>query len=98
MDVVAKAPDGKRILISLKWQQVSGTAEEKVPYEVISLYEALTQGHGDKAYIVLGGPGWRLRDFFLSEKFLEYFREGLADKLRVVSLEDFLALANQGNL
>ncbi|WP_139276661.1 PD-(D/E)XK nuclease superfamily protein [Spirulina major] len=36
VDVVA-AKDEAMILISLKWQQVSGTAEQKVPFEVICL-------------------------------------------------------------
>jgi hypothetical protein len=35
VDVIAEK-DGKRFLVSLKWQQVSGTAEQKVPFEVIS--------------------------------------------------------------
>ena len=40
VDVLAKK-DGRRYLISLKWQQVGGTAEQKVPFEVISLVEAI---------------------------------------------------------
>ena len=32
---------GRNILISLKWQQVSGTAEQKVPFEMICLLEAV---------------------------------------------------------
>jgi len=36
VDVVAEK-DGHSILVSMKWQQVSGTAEQKVPYEVICL-------------------------------------------------------------
>ena len=36
IDVIA-LKDGRSILVSMKWQQVSGTAEQKVPYEVICL-------------------------------------------------------------
>ena len=36
VDVVAEK-NGRQILVSLKWQQVSGTAEQKVPFEVICL-------------------------------------------------------------
>jgi hypothetical protein len=36
VDVVAEK-DGRRLIVSLKWQQVSGTAEQKVPFEVICL-------------------------------------------------------------
>lgn len=36
VDVIAEKND-RRLLISMKWQQVSGTAEQKVPFEVICL-------------------------------------------------------------
>ena len=36
VDVIAEK-DGQRCLVSLKWQQVAGTAEQKVPFEVIVL-------------------------------------------------------------
>ena len=62
VDAVAEK-DGKRWLASLKWQQVGGTAEQKVPFEVISLAEALTAGEYAGAYLVLGGNGWSPREF-----------------------------------
>jgi len=60
--------DNKSYLISLKWQQSSGTAEQKVPYELICLSEALKQSRGahTAAYLVLGGEGWTLKKFYLS--------------------------------
>ena len=84
--------------MSLKWQQVSGTAEQKVPFEVICLLQALIDNNGkyDKAYLVLGGPGWSLRDFYTSgglKKYLEY-----KEKIDVLNLEDFVARANKGIL
>jgi hypothetical protein len=36
VDVIARK-DAQDLLISLKWQQVSGTAEQKVPFEIICL-------------------------------------------------------------
>ena len=36
VDVLAKKDD-RQFLISLKWQQVGGTAEQKVPFEVMRL-------------------------------------------------------------
>ena len=44
---------GVKFLISLKWQQVSGTAEQKVPFEVISLVQAIldTGDEYSKAYL-----------------------------------------------
>jgi hypothetical protein len=50
--------DSRKFLLSVKWQQVSGTAEQKVPFEVICLVEAMESGKYEKAYVVLSGPWW----------------------------------------
>lgn len=60
VDVLASKGD-HRILVSLKWQQVSGTVEQKVLFEVICLCDAIRAGMADAAYLVLGGNGWTLR-------------------------------------
>ena len=67
IDLIAKK-DKHSFLISLKWQQTTGTAEQKVPYEMICLSEALKQSRGahHKAFLVLGGEGWTLKKFYLS--------------------------------
>ena len=49
------------ILVSLKWQQTGGTAEQKVPFEVMCLADAVRAGNATRAYLVLGGDGWSLR-------------------------------------
>lgn len=36
--------DGIKVLVSLKWQQTSGTAEQKVPFEVMCLADAVRAG------------------------------------------------------
>jgi hypothetical protein len=95
VDVIAEK-DGKKILISMKWQQVSGTAEQKVPFEVICLLEALESGNYVKAYLVLGGEGWTLRDFYVGgglEKYLNYGK-----KTEILTLESFVGRANAGKL
>lgn len=43
VDVIAEK-NGAKYLVSLKWQQVSGTAEQKVPFEVICLADAVLSG------------------------------------------------------
>jgi hypothetical protein len=48
VDVPAQK-DGRRLIVSLKWQQVSGTAEQKVPFEMICLEDALKIGSYDAA-------------------------------------------------
>lgn len=95
VDAIAEK-DGRRVLISLKWQQVSGTAEQKVPFEVICLLEALRAAQHDKAYLVLGGEGWTLRSFYTSGGLKPFLVN--PDKVDVVTLEGFVARANQGKL
>ena len=87
---------GKKFLVSLRWQQVSGTAEQKVPYEVMCLADALKQGDYEKAYLVLGGPGWKLRDFYVSGGLKEHMKN--IEKVEILKLEDFLAKCNRGEL
>ena len=95
VDLLAEKNDG-RFLISLKWQQVSGTAEQKVPFEVICLVEAMEGGAFNKAYLVLGGEGWKLRGFYTSGGLERFIPE--MDKIHVVTLESFIAIANRGQL
>ena len=97
VDVIAEK-DGREILISLKWQQVAGTAEQKVPFEVICLAEAVrnSEGRFHKAYLVLGGGGWSLRDFYVNGGLQEHLRYGSV--VEIVTLESFVAQANAGEL
>src|SRR5262249_34780352 len=95
VDIIAEK-DGREILVSLKWQQVAGTAEQKIPFEVICLVEALESGDYDKAYVVLGGEGWTLRQFYVGGGLAKYLRG--ANKVEIVTLEGFVARANRGEL
>ena len=95
VDVIAEK-DNRRILISVKWQQVSGTAEQKVPFEIICLLEALESGDYGKAFLVLGGEGWTLREVYVGETLKKYLP--YADKVEVTTLESFVAKANAGKL
>ena len=95
VDVVAEK-DGRQFLVSMKWQQVSGTAEQKVPFEIICLADAVLTGAFQKAYLVLGGEGWKLRSFYISGGLKEHLTH--ADKVEVLTLEGFVAKANQGKL
>src|SRR5467141_2427718 len=92
VDVIVEK-DGKKYLISLKWQQVGGTAEQKIPFEVICLAEEVRSGIFQKAYLVLGGDGWSLRDFYTGGGLKKHLTN--ADKVQVLTLERFVALANQ---
>lgn len=97
VDVVAEK-SGRSFLISLKWQQVGGTAEQKVPFEVLCLMDAVRKSEGkfDKAYVVLGGDGWTLRDFYVSGGLEEYIK--CSELVNIVKFETFIAKANKGTL
>lgn len=95
VDAVASKA-GQRFLVSLKWQQTSGTAEEKVPFEMLCLAEALQTGEYARAYLVLGGEGWKRRDFFVSDVMADLLKS--REKVDVLTLEGFVALANGGKL
>jgi hypothetical protein len=95
VDIVAKK-DGALISISVKWQQVSGTAEQKVPFEVICLEEALTTGGYQRAYVVLAGNGWKLRTFYVNAGLNQYLK--LSGKVQIDTLEAFIAKANMAVL
>jgi PD-(D/E)XK nuclease superfamily protein len=97
VDVLASKA-GRTVLVSLKWQQVSGTAEQKVPFEVICLAEAVRESNGtfDKAYLVLGGEGWTLREFFVGGGLQRHLKYG--ELVEIMTLESFVGRANAGRL
>ncbi len=97
IDLIAKK-EKRSLLISLKWQQSSGTAEQKIPYEVICLSEALKQARGTyhAAYLVLGGEGWTLKKFYLSGGLDRHLN--LQQEIKILSPEDLLARAKNGKL
>lgn len=55
-----------------------------------------SDGKFSDAYLVLGGDGWTLRDFYLSGRLDEHLGYGGVVKIR--SLESIVGLANQGRL
>ena len=88
--------DGRSLLLSVKWQQVSGTAEQKVPFEVICLTEAMEAGSYAKVYVVLGGEGWKLRSFYTTGGLNKYLVS--SGNIEITTLESFVGRANQGKL
>lgn len=94
-DAVAEK-NGERIIVSMKWQQVGGTAEQKVPFEVMCLAGEVKSKAFQKAYLVLGGEGWTLRNFYTSGELMKHLID--AAHVNVMTLESFVALANKGKL
>lgn len=95
VDAVA-TKDAESVLVSLKWQQTGGTAEQKVPFEVMCLADSVREKHATRAYVVLGGDGWSLRDYYTSGALTDHLVH--AALVRVVTLEAFIRLANNSQL
>ena len=96
----SRAPNGTKFLVSLKWQEVGGTAEEKIFFEVIKLLHALRENGGlyDKAYIVLGGDGFSegMLNFYESDQYRTYLVE--SDKIEVLLMNEAIRRANRAAL
>lgn len=59
------------ILISLKYQAVEGTAEEKIPFEFLKLQNAIDKYGYESAIIVLcGDKGWTMKKTYLKDEFI----------------------------
>ena len=97
IDTFATDGNGRIHLVSLKWQQVQGTAEQKIPFEVICLVDAILKDERFyKAHLVLGGNGWRYKEFYLAGGLNPYLNK--AYLVNMTSLENFVQKANQGLL
>jgi hypothetical protein len=72
-EIIDKNDPNNRGLISCKFQRTSGTAEEKIAYEVIKLLHAMKiDTRYKKSWIVMGGEGW-------SNGMREFVRNHLSD-------------------
>ena len=97
IDTYAEDRQGRIHLVSLKWQQVAGTTEQKIPFEVISLIDLLLKNENYyKAHLVLGGEGWTYKDFYVSGGLSPFIRN--ADRVNITTLDAFVGAANQGRL
>lgn len=94
-DVIAEKGT-RKVIVSVKNQQVGGTAEEKVPWETICMMDAVKRHGYPKAYIVLGGIGWTLRDFYVGGGLQPYLNH--SPQVDIITLEKFMALASKGKL
>lgn len=76
-------------LVSLKHQKVGGTAEQKIPYEVMIMDYLVRNFDYESAIIVLQGEsGWTLKDFYLSEEFQNEMRI-LWPNVNIITHEQF---------
>ena len=86
------------IIISLKWQQVAGTAEQKVIYEIASLIKIIENDNFKKAYVVIGGNGFsqNAKEYLFSQEHRNILKHG--DLVENIGVEDFIARLNNHNL
>lgn len=99
IDILVETPDYEKVLVSVKWQQSGGTAEEKIPFEVIKLLYSIEKSDGkyNRAYIVLGGgQGWTLKDWYIKGGLNDYIKNAV--DIKIVGLEDFITLCNNKKL
>ena len=62
-------------LLSLKYQKVEGTSEEKIPFEYLKLQDSIDNYEYDSAIIVLcGDDGWTLKKTYLNEEFVSQMK------------------------
>jgi hypothetical protein len=104
VDLVIEASDHK-IIVSKKWQQSGGTAEEKIPFEVIMLARACQEFNYKKAYLVLGGTdhniktstqGWTLRQWYLSGELQDWI--DYQQWVEIITSDAFIAKINRRDL
>jgi hypothetical protein len=81
-----------RGLISCKYQGTSGTAEEKIAYEVIKLLHAMKiDPRFKKAWIIMGGEGWSsgIREFVNSH--LTEWVPAMAGKIEILTTDQLIS-------
>lgn len=80
-----------RGLISCKFQGTSGTAEEKIAYEVIKLLHAMKiDSRYKKSWIIMGGDGWStgMRSFISNH--LSDWIPSMAQKVEILTTDQLL--------
>jgi len=89
---------GKRVAVYPRWQASLGSAEEKIPFQMMKFEIAVTTRPdcADAAYFVLEGSGWTWREFYLSGDLLRLLAPRITS--HCVRLDTFSILAESGGL
>lgn len=80
-----------RGLISCKFQSTSGTAEEKIAYEVIKLLHAMDKDpRYIKSWIIMGGSGWSsgMREFINND--LSYWIPQMKNNVQILTTDQLI--------
>jgi len=99
-DKVIETPDGRWLILSKKWQEIRGTAEQKIPFEVIKLIHTVKKSNNKfpYAYLIIGGEGWtpKLKSFYLNGGLNQYING--FELVHIVNTDQFLTLVNRNKL
>lgn len=89
---------GKKVAVYPRWQATHGTAEEKIPFQMIKveIAKAARPDCTDAAYFVLEGAGWTWHEFYLSNELAIYLSPPIISKC--IRLETFSQLTASGAL
>ena len=80
-----------RGLISCKFQKASGTAEEKIAYEVIKLLHSMKEdSRFKKSWIVMGGDGWSVGMKEFVRKDLPKWIPEMKEKVFILNTDEFI--------
>lgn len=80
-----------RGLISCKFQGTSGTAEEKIAYEVIKLLHAMKMDtRYKKSWIIMGGDGWSAGMRTFINKHLSDWIPSMVQKVEILTTDQLL--------
>lgn len=98
-DKVIKNPKTKKlIIISKKWQEVNGTADEKIMYEVLKLLDLKTNySQIENVYILLGGKGFdsKLGYYYLSQNWNSFLDKKYKNQIKIINLNSLLPLISK---
>jgi hypothetical protein len=85
-------------LLSLKYQKVQGTAEEKIPFEIMKLQHTVVDHKYESATIVLAGPdnAWKWKKYYLGEEFQNSMKL-IYPNVSIISHEQFVEKYLQKN-
>lgn len=80
-----------RGLISCKFQKASGTAEEKIAYEVIKLLHSMNEdSRFKKSWIVMGGDGWSSGMKVFVKQDLPTWIPSMKEKVFILNTDEFI--------
>lgn len=91
-EIIDKHDSNTRGLISCKYQGTSGTAEEKMAYEVIKLLYAMKiDSRYKKSWIIMGGEGWStgMREF-IKNHLIEWIPQ-MNDKVILLTTDQLIS-------